>query len=520
MNKTKKTLFISIGILILLGLLTIGINSWIELKLPKLINNENNSIYQIDYDDVDFSIWNSTITVHQVSVAPKTSLENTDKKMGVYGTVEELEVKGFNLLSILFGEKIKAASLVISKPNLILYKNKDNTVKDYDNINSKVVEPFEKTIVVSDLILTEGNLKILDTENEKLMLNAMNINFKVEGIILNEKTINKKIPIVYRNYALDCDSIQYSAGEFYTIKSNKISATQNGLAIKNFQLIPTYSRQEFVQKIPTEKDLYTILAKDISLNKMAWGFKDETFFFKSNSIVVNKMTANIYRSKIPADDVSKKELYNNLLRNLKADIKVDTLQIKDSFLTYEEAKTFEKEAGKLLFADFNLLAQSIESGKNKTNLPDVKINVTSNFMKKSPLKVDWSFNVLDKTEGFKIKGSILNFDAEELQIFTKPYMNVKVNGELEEVYFDFAGNDTMNKGKFSLKYDDLKVVVYRGDNRVKKNKLLSTIGNLVVKNDSDEKLKKAEIEVERNQEKSFFNFLWISIADGLKQILL
>ena len=150
---------------------------------------------------------------------------------------------------------------------------------------------------------------------------------------------------------------------------------------------------------------------------MDWGFKNRYFFsFNTNSIVFNKLNANIYRGKMPEDDLSKKELYNNLLRNLKADIKVDTLFIKDSFLTYEEEKTFEKGPGKLFFSNFNMFAQNIESGLNKTKLPDVKIKINCDFMKKSPLNVDWSFNVLDKTEGFKIAGSIYKFDAEELKI--------------------------------------------------------------------------------------------------------
>jgi hypothetical protein len=520
MNNTKKIFFFTIGIITLLGLLHIGINSLIESKLSKLINNENNSIYKIDYQDIDLSLWNFNITIHQLIIAPKINIEKFDKTVSLHGTVAKLEVNEFDLWSILFGKKIKASSLVLSKPTIILHKNKENTKNEYTNINSKVAESFEKTIVVSELIIKEGNLLILDIENEEIILNATNINFNVEGIVLNENTINKKLPVAYKKYTLVCDSIQYRANEFYTIKSNKIIATQISLQVKNLQLIPKFSRKEFIKKITKEKDLYTILAEDISLNKMIWGFEGETFFFKTNSIVVNKMAMNIYRSKIPADDLSKKELYTYLLRNLKADIKIDTLQIKNSFLTYEEEKTVGKEPGKLIFSNFNMLAQAIESGKNKTNLPDVKINVDCNFMKKSPLKVDWSFNVLDKTEGFKIRGSIFNFDAKELVVFTKAYINIKVNGKLEEVYFNFAGNDLVNKGQFSLKYKNLKVIVYRDDKQNKKNKFLSVVGNLVVSNDSNEELKTAEIKVERDQEKSFYNFLWISISDGLKQILI
>ena len=520
MNKTKKIFLLLLGIVISLVLLNVGLTQWVESRLPELINNKNNTAYQITYKDIDLSIWNSKIIAHQVTISPKTSLEDLNKKLGLYGSIEYIEIAEFDIWSILFGEKIKATNLLVSKPMIVLYKIDDKAIDDHKSINSKIVDPLKKTIIVSNLFLNNGNLKILNNANNKIIVNVSNINFKLEGIVLNETTINQKVPISYKKYFLVCDSLFYRPNAFYEFQSNQLTATEKGLTLKNFQMIPTLSRKEFVKKIPKEKDLYTILAEAISINKMDWGFKNETFFFKTNSIVINKAAANIYRSKMPADDLSKKKLYNELLRNLDADIKVDSLQIKDSFLTYEEQKSFEEKPGKLFFSNFNMLVQGIESGYKKSSLPDVKINVNCSFMKKSPLNLDWSFNVLDKTEGFKIKGSVFKFDTEALAAFTKPYNKIKVTGELKEVYFNFVGNDLANNGTFSIKYDDLAIEIYQDDKQVKKNIFLSAIGNLFVKNDSDEELKTTQINVERNQAKSFYNFLWISVADGLKQILL
>ncbi|WP_339834161.1 hypothetical protein [uncultured Flavobacterium sp.] len=520
MHKNKKIIFIVLGIIIFLGLINLGFTVWVESKLPKLINNENNTDYNISYKDIDLSIWNAKITAYDVSISPKKNLKESDKKFGLYGNIDLIEVTNFDIWSILFDKKIKAKSLVVSNPRIILFKNNDSAINDYNNINSKVFKPFERIIIVSNLFMERGKFKIFNTLNQKTLANIQNINFKLEGIVLNEKTLNEEIPISYNKYTLTCDSVFYQVNEFYDIKSSKIVVTEKSLKIKKFKFLPKYTRRNFIQKIRKEKDLFTILADDISIKKMAWGFKNKVFFFDTNSIVLNNVAANIYRGKMPSDDLSKKELYNRLLRNLKVDIKVDSLFIKNSLLTYEEEKTFEKGPSKLFFSNFNLFAQSIESGYNKTKLPDVRIKINCNFMKESPLKVDWSFNVLNKKDGFKIVGSIDKFNAEELAVFTKPYMNIKVNGEFDEVYFDFSGNDILNKGTFSLKYDDLKVVIYQNNKRLKKNKFLSTIGNLFVKNDSDDEIKTTEIEVERNQEKSFYNFLWISIADGLKKILL
>ncbi len=93
-------------------------------------------------------------------------------------------------------------------------------------------------------------------------------------------------------------------------------------------------------------------------------------------------------------------------------------------------------------------------------------------------------------------------------------------GVFNKYRFNFYGNDDTAKGNASLDYDDLKVKLYKKKNPEKVAKLKSAIVNLVVKNDSKDKAKTAEVELDRIQEKSFYNFLWRSIAESLKKILI
>ena len=54
-----------------------------------------------------------------------------------------------------------------------------------------------------------------------------------------------------------------------------------------------------------------------------------------------------------------------------------------------------------------------------------------------------------------------------------------------------------------------------------KRKLLSAVGNAAVKNDSRGQMKNVEVKnIERKQDKSFFNFFLACILDGLKKALL
>jgi hypothetical protein len=281
-----------------------------------------------------------------------------------------------------------------------------------------------------------------------------------------------------------------------------------------------FNRQQFVNQLAKENDLYTLKVEKIAIRNMEWGFKKEVLYFKTNQILIEQVDANIYRSKMPADDLSIKPFYNKLLRELNFELKVDTLTITNSKLVYEEEKSFEKGAGILEFSSFNLQATNLISGFQKTKLPDVIILIDCQFMKTSPMKIDWRFNSMDKSDGFRIKGSISNFDTNQLAVFTKPYLNATTKGQFDQLYFNFIGTNDKASGDFALKYHDLKVQLYQKRNREKESKLKSWVGNLLLKNDSAGDLIENEIAVERIKEKSFFNYFWRCIAEGMKKTLL
>lgn len=141
-------------------------------------------------------------------------------------------------------------------------------------------------------------------------------------------------------------------------------------------------------------------------------------------------------------------------------------------------------------------------------------------MKNSALDVDWKFNILDKSDRFNIKGTIANFDLKAMQSFTKPYMNASFDGTFKKYAFDIWGNDFNSKGNASLLYDNLDVTFYKKKEPHTKSKIKSTVANWIVKKDSDQEAKKCTMDLERIQEKSFYNFLWRNVAESLKKILI
>ena len=516
----KKIALFALGTLAVLAIISIGINWWINAKLPQLITEKNETPYEIKYKDLDISLLSRTIDATEITIVPKERSKDSLSKNGLFGSVDRVKVTHFSILSLLFSNKIAANTITVSGAKITLFKDNDKTVNSTKNIGSQVVAPFQNIIKVDDINLENGNFSIVNLKNNKTLFSAKNVTIQLDGIVISENTLAQKIPFTFEKYAFSCDSLLYQTDDGYTIKTHKINTTNSGLEVDQFSMVSKFNRMQFVNQLPKEKDLYTLKAEKIAVKNMDWGFKEEVLFFRSSAIAIDQMKANIYRSKMPEDDLSVKPLYNKLLREMPFELKVDTLAIANSNLVYEEEKTFEKGAGKLEFDAFNLIATQINSGYQKTKLPDVVIAIDCKFMKRSPMKVDWSFNVMDKTDAFKIKGRILDFETGKLAVFTKPYLNATTKGTFEQVYFNFAGNDDVAGGDFALKYSGLEVTLYKKKNPDEKSKLKSWIGNFLISDDSDGELLQQKVDVERIKEKSFFNYFWRCIAEGMKKSLI
>lgn len=283
-------------------------------------------------------------------------------------------------------------------------------------------------------------------------------------------------------------------------------------------MIPKMSRAEFVRTIPMEDDQFNISANRIQLSGVDWTFEKELDLHLKSAKLEN-VDANIFRSKIPKDNPKQKLLYSKLLRNIKFPLIVDNLDLVNSKLVYEEDKPDTNGPGKVVFTNFNMNVRNLNSNKKKGADTKVPIRINCHFMDASPMLVNWNFDTADMRDNFTINGYINNLPAVDITPFIKPYMNITATGTITSLNYNFKGNNDIMNGQFKITHKDLKVSLLDKDTKEKK-KFLSGVANLLVKKDSQKFPESVDIYVERNKQRSFFNFYWKGIEDGLKKTLL
>jgi len=512
MRVVKKIAIVLVSLCVLLVIANYGVSYYISEKLPSILKSEKGFPYLINYNDLDVNIISGSFTMKRATLEPKDSIKATVKN-GIYGDIKSVQVRGLSLWQLFKHDRIVVSSVMLDAPNIIMY-HRD---KKY-NVESDIEKPFKQVVRTGSVEIKNGNFKMLDVKEHPL-LKAKNINFAVFKIKLDSAIVKENVPLRYRDYRLSCDSLYYNAGEHYNLTLNKIKSTDSTLTIDNFRMIPKQTRKQFVAMLPKEKDQFNLQADTISIPKLDWGFVDDKLYVHAPEMILQKVHANVYRSKVPKDDPSRKKLYSEMLRSIKFDLKLDKLLLKNSLVEYEEQIDFSKPAAKVIFSKFYATVNKIYSPIAKAKLPNTTIDVQCLFMKSAPLSVNWSFNTLDKSDSFTIIGRVQNLSSKLANPISKPLMNATTEGDFKDIRFTFNGNRVRSTGKFAIEYEDLKVGIYSKDGK-KKNKIISAVANLVVKNDSDDKVKKVDIAVERKQDKSVFNFLWNFVMEGLKQTIL
>lgn len=402
-------------------------------------------------------------------------------------------------------------------------------VKDVliDGINGKItagnavpkkkaaVTGIQFPIVVRKISVKNSNITY-ESKNQPLTFNDLNAT--VNQLELVENTAKNGMAVKVKDYSLSTRNFVYKT-KFYKMNVAALALSKNKIDVNQFTMTPLVSRAQFIRMIPVESDLYDIKVNSISAQGN-WDLFSENKFINATNVTVNSANANIFRSKIPADDPKIKPLYSRMLRSIKVPMYINNLNLKNSILEYEEDTPKSSGPGKLTFSNFNMNVKNLNSAKMKGKPTNVQIKIDCMFMKSSPLSVNWGFNTADLGDHFTIAGNLDNIPATALNSFVVPYLSVSATGTIQQMLFNFKGNPKGIGGTFNIKHKDLKISILDKNSKEKKG-VLSAVANIFIKTDSGKFPESVVVEgVERDPTKSFFNMFWKGVEDGLKKTLI
>lgn len=497
---------------------------------------ENEAFYlniaQINIDSINFNILNKKQTaIHQQAeidsikqnhnlIPFALAIDELNIKKSSFNSLNTFDVQNVNIkikgISNKVNNQLHIKEFSLNKPRIV-----QATQNKHKKPKSKNTFKLNDKIIIDQLKIENASYVLKNSVSNKNQITIDQFNLSLHNININESTLKNKIPFTYNNPVLKTGKIHYDTGKYYNLNSSGISISNNNLTVKNLELKPKLSKSAFDASLKYGTDLYTINTGDLLLNNLNWGFDNKNvFYINFDKVILNKVNATIYRNSSIDVKPGLNKLFSQKLRDLNFGLNIKNLELKNTTLVYEEVSKKNHNTGILSFQNLNASINNIYSGYGRKTGPKTTIEVNTNFMNQAKVGVNWSFDIMNKSDNFNIRGTVLNLPAEAMNPFIKPYLYISATGTIAEVDFNFNGNNDVASGTFSMQYDHLKMSIYKDDGE-KKRKFLSGLANLVIKKNTHDKLVEHETKpVEREKDKGFFNFFWMNLKQGLKQTLL
>ena len=484
-------------------------------KLENFLKSELPENLSVEYKSLEVSILNREVLMVQPKVVNHNILTS---KTNVQVELDTLKISGFGLWRYLFKDHIHVDKIQLRSPK-VLYNHNNQIAKNRDE--KAPLDPLKQEIKIDQFNIQNAEISIREMPTDSLMFHTERLTANVMDIRLDSVSIKQRIPFNYDAYNLTFKDVFYSMGEFENLTLASVNITQDKAELDQLKLFTKYSKAKFDQMLSIERDHFDVSMASLIIENQKFGYEmDSVFYFKSPKIRLHSPTMHIYRNKLIADDLTSKNLYGSILRALNFNLTLRTIFLENATIVYSEKVNPDMGAGDLSFTKLNAEINNISNTYSESEKTTLDIDAI--FMARTPLKVQWEFDVNNRHDAFLFKVDLGKLPSPDLNPFSQPNLKVKLEGELLQTYATVSGDSNTSRVDMRAKYEDFKVEILDGDGK-KKNKVLSAIANLFIAKDSDKAsdgFREGNKEgIKRDHTKSIFNFLWISIKAGLVSVL-
>jgi hypothetical protein len=548
--KKKHTLLKWIAGIIIVILIIATATAWYindqwKPLLTKVIKSTftdaTDSLYKVNFSDISINILSGNVTVDSLSITPNLDVYQKMIRIGkapenlVSLKIYKLSVKNVNPVKVYRQKKLDIKNITIQNPELAVFytklknqrKKKEDNRTPYQRLKSTL-----NSLKIGSIFLNNVKFKYIDQnfENPKItFLDKMNIrinDFLIDSASRFDSTRlfgTKDIIAEISDYSFATSDSMYHM----KLKHALVSTQNKKLTLTNVGLIPRYPNMAFTSKYKTQQERYNLTFDSVLVNNLDFNaLLDERTIKSSNLTLANgDLKVFLNRGK-PKKVIDKGKNFPHLaLSRVAWNIILDTVVLKNTNIAYTEYNPKSKANGTVFFSNlrgriFNVTNDSTTLSKQHT----ANAYMQTNLMGKGNMNIHIGFNLIDPNGAFTYDGSMGAMDMSVLNnLFKNMAMVSTSSGHVESLVFNMKGNRIGAGGTMTLKYQDLKISLLKkdGDEKFKKLGLISFFANALLVNNGNPNGKHPLIVAHpyfrRPNDGSFFNLMWKSIFEGIKE---
>jgi hypothetical protein len=471
---------------------------------------------------VDVNIFTQNIFISNLDFNASDSTHNGDSTNNtpLKAALKNIAIKNVSLYNLLVNKQLEIKEILISDGSIRFTRRK--SVKD-DRIEHPMKIPINK-IIIGTLVLKNLNTTLAD---DSMTLCSGLLNMKLNNIQSSDTTsIDDFRAYNIRELESTISHLIYnSADGFYQthIKAIHLSSNDEKLILDSLVLLPRYSKFKFSRVAGKQVDRLKTFIPHIEITGFQYDhFRDSTFL-ASKIVIISADIFSFRDKRMTFKETENKPLPIAAIKQFDFAIEVDTLQIKNSRVTYEEFPPDGFKSGKIIFEDLQATLVNL-SNKAYQNKHDATLEASAKIMGKGLIQASFTLP-LDENKQYHAKGTIGRMSLLHLNPALENLAFIRIeSGRLNALNFDFGYNDKFSKGTLTINYQDLKITGLKKEKSLDESDMKTFLINTIIKNDKDKSMptdkRTGTIEFERDRRRQIFNFWWKSLLSGIKASVL
>jgi len=517
-----KWWYFPIAAVILLLLFSIAVRIWISNNLEGVINNDPERKYQIEYETLGIGVFWDGLTLKKLSIVPL----DTGAATMVTGHVRAAEIEGVQWHSLIFNHALDIRKVTFLEPSFFITLQADS-MKQKSHPASEMQQLFGDILArgkLEDFELRVGSIGIKRSQEDKTFLEVKGLSIFAQNIHTDSVMWRHIVPFYMDDLTIQWISLDYDLSPDEHLSSGAMiyNLTSSTMRLRNTKMDISGDWQSVSAKSGVQKDWFEFSFDVLTFHDLTWeDDSNKTRSLKLRKLAIEKLDLKDYRNKnVPRPVEPVKPFFAGMISKIPVPVEIDTVELKDSNISYTEMPEGKALAGTLSFSDFNATVLHL------TNIPELQRefgSVTAEIRAgcngsgsiKGILEVPYT-----ERDAFLFKVAIDAMPLDVLNTTLHPMAGVTVrSGNLSKIDFTMDATNPLSKNRLVFDYEDLKIDILNEDD---KKSGLTWVANPMLRSHNlpDQRhYRIAEYTSERNLYRGPFNFLWNSLKEGMMEIV-
>ncbi|MCH8550203.1 MAG: hypothetical protein LAT80_15135 [Balneolaceae bacterium] len=491
-----------------------------ERNLLEIVNSELEPGSELVFGEFSLGLFPPRITLNDVNLIHKEPFEDQTPEKPLdairYFEVEHAELKGISLIRLLRGREWNLGSLNIEGLLLDVVPTTTDRVTD----SSPLENPFP--VIVSEANLQDSRFRIFpDRSSDSPVFTAQEITLGLKNLKIDDP--DAPIYDYFDEFLLEIGEMrQLTDNGFYelTARDLKIDSTEKYATLQEFRSNPLLSAYEITTTLEHEEDRFDITGGPFlfkAFDVMRWLESEDIV---AGSVDLQNLSIVIIRDKTyPNAPRSYRQLPHSQFAELPFSVQVDSIKWSDGYISYSEQYKEEDRKGTIEFANVNLTMLNLQ---NRDEDEPIRVDANTRFMDATEMKAAFSFYPGEMaTHHIEAEFSEMELDKINNPLENMGGASIR-EGYLKSLVLDFTLDEDKATGELVMIYHDLEIRIIDEETMEERtrDRLVSFFTNtFAVRSDNtDDDPRKANVEFERDKERSIFNYWWNSIKEGLLDI--